>query len=157
MFFFSGRHIQEPWASGLEEIVPICPKENQKYCFLSWSNIGHILASTNLTSMRRQEIINVFTNLDQLFGTFHKPMFSMYGRYSHQLNILFHNNTKILATDNMLQTHPYDKIPLNLERSLLNVTHSCQSSDFEVSFGAKGTPSVFLIVSLVLYFVFFCS
>ncbi|XP_060809122.1 transferrin [Amyelois transitella] len=137
---------QEPQV--YETLMPICPKENPKYCFLSWANIGHILAAKNITAMRRQEVINVFTKLDQLFGKhypFHNAMFSMYGPYNHQLDILFHNNTRILATDEMLNSHPYDKIPLNFERSLFKDS-SCDN--FDINFAAKTTP---LALSLIFF------
>lgn len=154
---YTAQQITEDWASSQKKLVPVCPEENKKYCFISWSNIGHILASKNLTTMRRQEIINVFTKLDQLFGKhypFHNAMFSMYGPFNFKLNILFHNDTKMLATDDMLNTHPYDNIPLNLERSLRNSNiDSCRSSDFVGSFGANMKPSILLILSLVVYVI----
>ncbi|XP_059044807.1 transferrin-like [Achroia grisella] len=154
---YTAQQINEDWASSREKLVPVCPEENKKYCFISWSNIGHILAPRNLTAMRRQEIINVFTKLDQLFGKhypFHNAMFSMYGQFSFKLNILFHNNTKMLATDDMLNTHPYDNIPLNLERSLRNSNmNSCHSSDFLGNFGANLNPSILLLVVSLVFFV----
>ncbi|CAG9789710.1 unnamed protein product [Diatraea saccharalis] len=140
------------WAKTPIRILPICPEENTKYCFISWSNLGHIFVNKNVTAMRRQEIINVFTKLDQLFGKnppFHTAMFSMYGSFNHQMGVLFHNNTWKLTTDDILRNHPYDKIPLNFERSLTNSTDSCQLADL-TNFGAKLQPTVWLLLSLVL-------
>ncbi|KAM3956879.1 LOW QUALITY PROTEIN: transferrin [Aphomia sociella] len=155
---YTAQQIGEEWARSQNKIIPLCPEENKKYCFLSWSNIGHVLASNNLTAMRRQEIINVFTKLDQLFGKhypFHNAMFSMYGPFNFKLDVLFHNNTKILATDEMLMSHPYDNIPLNLERSLRNSKIDiCQNSDFRGNFGGKIKPTILLILfSLVAYII----
>ncbi|XP_053616912.1 transferrin-like [Plodia interpunctella] len=137
---------QEPQV--YNQLVPVCPKENPKYCFLSWANIGHVLAANTTTAMRKQEIINVFTKLDQLFGKhypFHNAMFSMYGPFNHQLDVLFHNNTKILATDNMLNNHPYDKIPLNFERQLSN-----DSLCYDLNFSPKLIVPTITLISLSL-------
>ncbi|CAH0403905.1 unnamed protein product [Chilo suppressalis] len=143
---------QFPWAKNPIRITPICPEENTVYCFLSWSNLGHIFTNKNITAMRKQEIINVFTKLDQLFGKhspFHIAMFSMYGAFNHQMDVLFHNNTWKLTTDDILRSYPYNRIPLNFERSLSNSTDSCQLEDF-TNFGARMQPSLMLLASLVL-------
>ncbi|KAL4714843.1 hypothetical protein ACJJTC_002702 [Scirpophaga incertulas] len=140
------------WAKNPIHIVPVCPEENVKYCFISWSNLGHIFAAKNITTMRKQEIINVFTKLDKLFGKqypFHLPMFSMYGPFNHKMDVLFHNNTRVLATEDLLRNHPYDKIPLNFERSLSNSTDSCKLVDFNL--GVKIEPSLIALFSLVAY------
>ncbi|CAK1587817.1 unnamed protein product [Parnassius mnemosyne] len=147
--------IHLPWAQEIIEIKPICPEENIKYCFISWSNIGHVFASNKNSNMRRQEIINVFTKLDQLFGKhqpFHSAMFSMYGLFNHQMDVLFHNNTKSLASDTMLKMHPYDKIPLNFERTLTGVkNNTCQIADLSPDSGFKTVPTFILcFVSLVV-------
>lgn len=131
-------------------IRPLCPDENQMYCFISWSNVGHVFAANNVTDSRRHEIVNVMTKLDQLFGKhppFHNPMFSMYGAFNHEMDVIFHNNTKTLATDAMLATHPYDKIPLNFEREISKMT------DFVCAYGVNMTPSLFLLISLVVFVI----
>lgn len=133
----------------LTKIVPICPEDNNKYCFIGWSNIGHVFAAKNLTEVRRHEVINVLTKLDQMFGKhppFHSPMFSMYGPFNHDNDVIFHNNTRSLASDYMLSMHPYDKIPMNFELKIMNVT------DFTCGFGYKIAPSV-----LVLFLTLVCS
>lgn len=133
-----------------KNIVHLCPEDNQKYCFISWSNLGHVFAANNLTNVRKHEIINVFTKLDQIFGKippFHNPMFSMYGPFNHNVEVIFHTNTKNLATSAVLEMHPFNKIPFNFELSLNNNT------DFSCSFGAKVTPSIaILLIALVAYF-----
>lgn len=137
----------------LQEIVPLCPEENLKYCYISWSAIGHVFGNKNITAMRRQEIINVLGNLDQLFGRnypFRKPMFSMYGPFNHKLDLLFHSNTKNLSHDSIFRTPPYDSMPLNFERLVLKTT------DFACSFGGKATPSlIVLAVSLFAVIISF--
>ncbi|CAH0698572.1 unnamed protein product [Spodoptera exigua] len=135
----------------IKKIVPLCPEGNQKFCFVSWSNLGHIFVANNITNIRRHEIINVFTKLDQLFGKhppFHNAMFSMYGPFNHEMEVIFHSNTKSLATINVLSTHPYNKIPYNFELAMSNVT------DFTCGFGAKTTPSLFVfLVTLVVFLI----
>ncbi|XP_062531864.1 transferrin isoform X2 [Bombyx mori] len=131
-------------------IRPLCPDENQMYCFISWSNVGHVFAANNVTDSRRHEIVNVMTKLDQLFGKhppFHNPMFSMYGAFNHEMDVIFHNNTKTLATDAMLAMHPYDKIPMNFEREISKMT------DFVCGYGVNMTPSLFLLISLVVFVI----
>ncbi|XP_022126020.2 transferrin [Pieris rapae] len=142
-------HAEQP------EIVPLCPEENSKYCYISWANIGHLYATKNLTQMRRHEITNVFTKLDQLFGKhqpFHNPMFSIYGPFNHQLNVLFHNNTKMLATEEIFKMHPYDAMPLNFEFRILNNTiDNCQISDSTFSKAFVAVPTFLtVILNLVL-------
>lgn len=105
-----------------------------------------MFAAKNITAMRKQEIINVLSKMDQMFGkhsVFQYPMFSIYGPYNHEMNVIFHNNTKVLAQSNLFKMHPYNKLVLNFEQQILNKT------DFVCDFGAKMTPSLILIVSLV--------
>ncbi|KPJ16377.1 Transferrin [Papilio machaon] len=147
--------IHETWAQNIVDIIPICPEENPKYCFISWSNIGHIFVSKKNSQMRKQEIINVFTKLDQLFGKhqpFHSPMFSMYGQFNHQMDVLFHNNTKNLASNNMLKFNPYDRIPFNFERTLTDVKNdTCQTADLSPDSSFRSVPTISLsVVSLVV-------
>ncbi|XP_045540900.1 transferrin [Papilio machaon] len=151
--------IHETWAQNIVDIIPICPEENPKYCFISWSNIGHVFVSKKNSQMRKQEIINVFTKLDQLFGKhqpFHSPMFSMYGQFNHQMDVLFHNNTKNLASNNMLKFNPYDRIPFNFERTLTDVKNdTCQTADLSPDSSFRSAPTILLcIISLVVCFLY---
>ncbi|KAJ0169866.1 hypothetical protein K1T71_014472 [Dendrolimus kikuchii] len=133
-------------AEDFKNIIPICPADNKKYCFITWSNIGHVYASKNATAMRKQEIINVLSKMDHMFGkhsVFQYPMFSLYGPYSHEMNVIFHNNTKVLGQSNLFKMHPYNKLGWNFEKQILNVT------DFTCAFGGRVTPSLILIVTLV--------
>ncbi|VVD03897.1 unnamed protein product [Leptidea sinapis] len=137
------------------EIIPLCLEENKKYCYIKWANIGHIMTIKNLTSVRSHEIKNVFGKLDQLFGThqpFHNPMFSLYGPFSHNLDVLFKNNTKRLATDKIFETHPYVGMPLNFEGSLVNDTFdSCHLSHIlALNFAPKSAPVVAILTLLTV-------
>ncbi|XP_075989387.1 transferrin-like [Anticarsia gemmatalis] len=136
----------------INKTVPLCPEDNKKYCSISWSNLGHIFAANNITEVRKHEIINVFRKMDQIFGKhppFHNAMFSMYGAYNHEMEVIFHSNTKTLATSAILKHHPFDKIPYNFELTLekLNLNETC-------SFGVKVTPSiVVLMITLVAFLI----
>lgn len=101
--------------------------------------------------MKRHEIINVFTQLDQLFGKnhVHRQMFSMYGPFNYKLDILFHNITKSINTDEMFRMRPYSEIPFNFERSL-NSSDDCRFADFYRGFGAKIMPCTLLSITLVV-------
>lgn len=146
----------EPWVNSDVEIVPICPEENKKYCYIAWANIGHIFASKTISPMRRHEIITVFTKLDQLFGKhqpFHSVMFTLYGKYNHQPDVLFHNNTKILATENILGMHPYGSMPLNFERAILNDTAICQISDFSPNAACKMASTFFILIATLIVYI----
>ncbi|CAH2101400.1 unnamed protein product [Euphydryas editha] len=155
---YLNKQIMEPWVNSDVQIVPICPEENEKYCYIAWANIGHIFASKTISPMRRHEIITVFTKLDQLFGKhspFHSVMFTLYGKYNHQPDVLFHNNTKILATENILGMHPYGSMPLNFERAILNNTAICQISDLAPSAAYKMASSfLILLPSLLAYIIY---
>ncbi|XP_063836781.1 transferrin-like [Ostrinia nubilalis] len=153
---YRAKLISQPWASEPLQLNPVCPEDNPKYCFISWANIGHIYASKNISTMRHQEIVNVFTKLDQLFGKqypFHNSIFSMYGPFNHQPDVLFHNSTKNLITDDSLKSQPYSRIPLNFERSLSNSTDSCQAEEI-ANLSAKIQPGLLvMMVSLVVYLI----
>ncbi|XP_045506110.1 transferrin-like [Colias croceus] len=142
--------------SKINDIVPLCPEDNAKYCYISWANIGHLYVPKNISDVRRHEIKNVFTKLDQLFGKhqpFHSPMFSLYGPFNHQLDVLFHNNTKSLASEEIFGTHPYDTMPFNFERRILNDTFdSCQITE-QMNSARKLTSGLFLIVPALVVFV----
>ncbi|XP_073963720.1 transferrin-like [Choristoneura fumiferana] len=146
---YMAHQIPELWNADVK-IKPLCAEESAKYCFISWSNIGHVFAK-NTSAMRVQEIINVFTKYDQLFGKhfpFHTAMFSLYGPYNHQNNVIFDDNTKMLATRDIFKTHPYDKFPMNFESSLKSID-SCHLSDL-TGFGVRTAPTFVVLLSLVL-------
>ncbi|CAH2226441.1 jg28019, partial [Pararge aegeria aegeria] len=148
------KQIIESWADNIIDIVPICPEENKKYCYLSWSNIGHIFAASNITDMRRHEIVNVFTKLDQRFGKhqpLHNVMFTMFGPFNHVLDVLFHNNTKSLSTANIFKMHPYASMPLNFERTILqDSTDSCQITDLARDSAFNFAPTFLLLASCLV-------
>ncbi|XP_041988960.1 transferrin-like [Aricia agestis] len=150
---YQNKQIVDPWANVDVEIVPVCPEENKKFCYLSWAHIGHVYAANNLTDVRRNEIVTVFTKLDQLFGKhqpFHSPMFTMFGPYNFQLDVLFHNNTKSLATEHVFDTHPYDTMPFNFERSLANGTR-CTVEDISASSAFVFSPSLVILLSSLVF------
>lgn len=107
--------------------------------------------------MRRHEIINVFTTLDQIFGKhslFHNPMFLMYGPYNHQYNVLFHNNTNYLATDTIFKTHPFDQLPVSLELGLTNEKCELKPFSFEQLGRGNGVSikSIVLLISILVFY-----
>ncbi|CAG9574239.1 unnamed protein product [Danaus chrysippus] len=143
--------INEPWSNKKVDLKQVCPDENKKYCYISWSNIGHIYAKKNITAMRKHEIITMFTKLDQLFGKhqpFHNVMFTMYGPYNHQIDVIFHNNTKSLSTEHLFKTHPYDSMPFNFETSY---DDSCQTVISSTAY--KLAPTVVLLAAILCILV----
>lgn len=79
----------------------LCPPDNPKNCYISWSSVGHIYASSSIGDMRRQELINTFKHLDQLFGKSFKSAtspFTMYGPFDHEHNVIFQDRTNNLKT-----------------------------------------------------------
>lgn len=130
------------------DLKPVCPEENRKYCYISWSNIGHIYAKRNITAMRKHEIITMFTKLDQLFGKhqpFHSVMFTMYGPFNYQTDVIFHNNTKSLSTDNLFKTHPYVSMPFNFDSTF---NDSVSHTDI-TSTAYKMAPTVVLLAAIL--------
>lgn len=65
--------------------------------------------------MRRQELVNTFKQLDQLFGKNYKSQtsaFTMYGPFDHKNNILFQDKTKYMRTlPELLES----RLPFNYE------------------------------------------
>ncbi|GBP36275.1 Transferrin [Eumeta japonica] len=122
---YAGKLIPEPWAADLKDVAPICPEGSGTCCILSWSSLGQVYAHENVTAPRRHDIVNVFQKLDQLFGKeypFDIATFALYGPFDHKFDVLFHNNTRQLATSNQMYTHPYKRWPLNFEKNLRNYT-----------------------------------
>lgn len=93
----------------------ICPQQNAQNCFISWSTIGQIYIRSDTSDMRKQELINTFKQLDQLFGKNYKSQtsaFTMYGPFDHKNNILFQDKTKYMRTlPELLES----RLPFNYE------------------------------------------
>ncbi|CAH0730408.1 unnamed protein product, partial [Brenthis ino] len=161
-FLYENNLITESWAANTIKIAPICPKENQEHCVISWSHLGHIYASKNLTKMRRDEIITVFTRLDKLFGkqmqngqknrryTIMDAMFRMYGPFNHQIDVLFNNNTESLSTIEGLSVYPYSTMPFNFELTFNVTSDSCQVKDVLRASAFKMAPTA-LLLSMIIY------
>lgn len=72
-------------------------------------------------------------------------MFTMYGPFNHQTDVIFDNNTKSLSTDNLFKTHPYVSMPFNFDsRFNDSVCHTDITST-----AYKMAPTVVLLVAIL--------
>lgn len=95
----------------------ICQDKN-KPCHLSWAPLGQGMVRANSSDMWLKDTLNVFMQLDGLFGKNYKDVtssFTMFGRYDGVSDVLFHDATAKLRevptvknTDQM--DLPYDSI-----------------------------------------------
>lgn len=70
-----------------------------EYCYLHWTSKGHLMMRRNATMIRRNEIYNTMKEIDTLFGKTYKTesrIFSMYGLFDNQSNVIFQDNTESL-------------------------------------------------------------
>lgn len=102
--------------------------------------------------MRKQEIVNTFKQLDQLFGKnmkSHTNAFTMYGPFDHNHDVLFQDRTKYLKTREELSEIRYQ---YNYETMVNQYDFGmCKTSGAGLDAMNKITISISLIV---IYFMF---
>lgn len=125
--------------------------ENGTSCHLSWATAGYGMIRKNSSSLWSRDTLDVFLQLDQLFGKNYKFLtspFAMFAQFDGQSNILFHDDTiklrsvpTVKNTDKMKK--PYD--------SVLEYVDKC-------SFSSHLMPSFNLIFSSIIaikFLIFF--
>ncbi|KAK9721705.1 Transferrin [Popillia japonica] len=114
----------------------------QEPCHLSWSPASHAMVSKNTTTWRDTDILDVFLEIDNLFGTKFKEatrMFTMYGEFDGKHNVLFNDNTIRLQKTPKLRN--FDDMPREYEE-LLGQIKPCQESVYSNSI--QNVPSQLL-------------
>lgn len=136
----------------LDEYRILClnEKENNTDCYLSWAPVGQAMISKTKLQMWKEDSLDVFLQLDNLFGKNHKSIttpFSMFGLFDSTSNVLFHDATAKLkkvpyykSSDLMRKYKEYNYI--------LNTTINC----IEERHSAKDLlrPCAALLISIML-------
>lgn len=122
----------------------------QEPCHLSWSPASHAMVSKNTTTWRDTDILDVFLEIDNLFGTKFKEatrMFTMYGEFDGRHNVLFNDNTIRLQKTPKLRN--FDDMPREYEE-LLGQIKPCQESVYSNSI--QNVPSQLLVLYIFLLY-----
>ncbi|ALC42235.1 Tsf3, partial [Drosophila busckii] len=89
----------------------ICPyggierRSKFEYCYLHWTTRGHVMTHSSTTA-RQSEIYNSLQHMDHLFGKKYKSetrSFTLYGAFDKHNDVLFHDNTDSLRSEEDLQ------------------------------------------------------
>ncbi|XP_014221895.2 transferrin-like [Trichogramma pretiosum] len=102
-------------------------------CFLAETTLGSVLGRKNITQVRREEIYQLFLQLDRFFGRTHDretAMFMMYNTFDGQSDVIFPDQTQLI------QRHVSD---LRHSRTYEEVLASLQD---KVECGSSGAPTV---------------
>lgn len=125
---------------------------SQTSCHLSWATAGYGMIKNNRSSLWTKDTLDVFLQLDQLFGKSYKFLtspFSMFSQFDGQSDVLFQDRTVKLRdlptvknTDKMKE--PYDAILQNINECSSSIIHNIPSLNL-----------IFSIVTLKLLLRFF--
>ncbi|KAJ8938556.1 hypothetical protein NQ314_011445 [Rhamnusium bicolor] len=99
----------------IEDFRIVCENKS-KPCHLSWSPVGQAMVRTNSTDLWLKDTLDVFLQLDNLFGKNYKTLttpFTMFGKYDGKSNILFHDVTVRLRS--VPTTKDFDIMPYRYE------------------------------------------
>ena len=106
---------KEIWLRNLkinENLRKICAFGINESCSLSWSYPGLAMVSDKTAEQKIYEILNIFFELDQLFGrnfTEIIPTFQMFNVYHGKKDVLFHSSTlKFVTGDTFNETYHYE-------------------------------------------------
>ncbi|GJQ77040.1 hypothetical protein Trydic_g23613 [Trypoxylus dichotomus] len=118
-------------------------------CYQSWSPPAQAMVSHNTTSWRDKDVLDVFFEIDNLFGTKFKGatrMFAMYGEFDGKHNVLFNDNTVRLQKTPRLRN--YDKMPREYEELLTKIKPCIE---VEYSSSTQFVPSRLALYISLLY------
>lgn len=119
---------------------------------MSWSPAAQAFVSKNTTIWRNKDILDVFLEIDNLFGRkFKDPtrMFTMYGEFDGKHNILFNDKTVKLEKTPKLRN--YDNMPREYEE-LLKKAKPCNEA--KQSSSIQFVPSRYMIYIAILSCIF---
>ncbi|XP_017783463.1 PREDICTED: transferrin [Nicrophorus vespilloides] len=127
-----------------ESFKVLCENEKDD-CYLSWAPIGHAMVSKNLSDMAKNDALDVFLQLDNLFGRNYKSVtapFSLYGSFDGQNNVLFHDATQKLRNVPVYKNTDMMKKEYN---SILSSLKECEAAG-----GANRSTAISISLMLVL-------
>ncbi|XP_011505188.1 PREDICTED: transferrin isoform X1 [Ceratosolen solmsi marchali] len=113
--------------------------KSEEPCFLVETTLGSILASKNITQVRREEIYLLFLSLDRFFGNIYDretAMFTLYGPYEGHSDIIFPDKTQHLQkhVDDRRRGQTYEEILENLQDKVICGLSSNSSLKSSISF-----------------------
>jgi hypothetical protein len=78
------------------ELFSVMCEKKSEGCHLTWAPVGQAMVRANSTTLWTQDTLDVFLQLDSLFGRSYKSLttpLQMFGPYNGKSDILFHDNT----------------------------------------------------------------
>lgn len=120
-------------------------------CHLSWSPVGYGMIRANSSEMWMRDTVNVFLQLDMMFGRSYKSLttpFTMYGKYDNKSNLLFKDVTQRLRDVPVAKN--IDSMPFEYE-SVLSMDKPCVVSSQPA---ILSPTSLFLFINIVILLVF---
>ncbi|KAL1508850.1 hypothetical protein ABEB36_003680 [Hypothenemus hampei] len=127
----------------------ICLNQKQD-CHLSWAPPGQAMVRSSSSDLWKKDTLDVFLNLDGLFGKNYKGVFNtftMYGKYDGKDNILFNDVTEKLRDVPTVKNT--DRMELFYE-DLLNQKKICYSSSSHMLLSFR-VPSFAYLILVILY------
>lgn len=85
--------------NGTKENLKIFCETSETSCHLSWAPVAEGMISKNKSEVWKKDTLDVFQQLDSMFGKTYKSVtrpVSLYETFNGKLNILFHNVTRKL-------------------------------------------------------------
>nr|XP_022905830.1 transferrin [Onthophagus taurus] len=135
-------YINETGKLTMSDLKIIC---DTKPCHLTWSPVGQAMVYNNLTSWRQKDILDVFLELDLLFGKNFKEatrVFTMYGPFNGVKDVLFHDDTKELRKVPVSKN--YDAMPRRFDEIVKKIK-SCKEVLSNGAIKVVGNVFLFLI------------
>lgn len=105
--------------------------ENRKSCHLSWAPAGYGMIRKNRSTLWTKDTLDVFLQLDQLFGKSYKFItspFSIFSSFDGQPNVLFQDRTVKFrdaptVKNNDKMKEPYDIILQSINQCSSSIVH----------------------------------
>lgn len=118
-------------------------------CHLSWSPVGQAMTSANKTDLWVKDTLDVFQQLDNLFGKNYKSFtlpFTMFGIFDGKSNVLFHDST--VRIRNVPTSRNMDQMPIYYN----NILDEIKTCHIKSASNSIRTSSIILFVNaLCLY------
>lgn len=96
-----------------KDLEILCEHKDEP-CHLSWSPIGHGMIRANSTELWKKDTLDVFLQLDELFGRNYQPLtdpITLFGRYDDVPNLVFHDDTqKLRPVPNEKENDPMPRL-----------------------------------------------
>ncbi|CAH0559126.1 unnamed protein product [Brassicogethes aeneus] len=133
----------------LEDFKIVCGNSSNA-CHLGWSPVGYGMIRTNSSEVWKKDTLDVFLQLDELFGKNFKSLtspYTMYGKYDGKSDLLFQDETVRIRSVPMARNT--DTMSNEFE-SLIKSDTPCLASSQEMA-----SPYLITIfVNLLLFYVF---